>query len=217
MLVRTGHSAINYAQLGVAIEYTTAYTPSQNGVAERLNRTLVGMAKAMLLASGLPQRFWGFAIEAACYIRNRLPIRHGRITPEEAFTGKKPKIDHLRVFGCLAYVLKPHELRHKFDPNLAKTAFVGYEASTRQYRVYDPVRNLIIRSYNIQFHELECLEFNWNEHIDGHLTASWSDDRDSDDSDTETGATTSIFTPPETPRLLPTQLEIEQSKQFQCS
>jgi hypothetical protein len=66
------------AQVGVAVEYTTAYTPSQNGVAERLNRTLVAMAKAMLFTSGLPQMFWGFAIEAACYIRNRLSIRPGK-------------------------------------------------------------------------------------------------------------------------------------------
>ena len=76
--------------LGIAVEYTTAYTPSQNGVSERLNCTLVGMAKAMLLASGLPQKFWGFAIEAACYIRNRLPIGPRQMTPEQAFTGKKP-------------------------------------------------------------------------------------------------------------------------------
>jgi gag-polypeptide of LTR copia-type len=73
-------------QLGIAVEYTTAYTPSQNGIAERLNRTLVQMAKAMLANSKLPQKFWGFAIEAACYLRNRLPIAPRKITPEEAFT-----------------------------------------------------------------------------------------------------------------------------------
>jgi hypothetical protein len=116
--------------LGVAIEYTTAYTLSQNGVAERLNQTLVAMAKAMLFASGLPQKFWGFAIKAACYIRNRLLIRPGKITLEQAFTGKLPGIKHLRVFRCLAYVLKPHELRLKLDPNSTKTIFVGYEEST---------------------------------------------------------------------------------------
>src|SRR5277367_1807588 len=110
--------------LGVAVEYTTAYTPSQNGVSERLNRTLVGMAKAMLLASRLPQKFWGFAIETACYIRNRLPIGPGKMTPEQAFTGKKPWINHLRVFGCLAYVLRPQEQRLKLDANSIKTAFV---------------------------------------------------------------------------------------------
>jgi hypothetical protein len=45
------------SRLGIAVEYTTAYTPSQNGVAKRLNCTLVGMAKAMLLASRLLQKF----------------------------------------------------------------------------------------------------------------------------------------------------------------
>jgi hypothetical protein len=189
------------SMLGVAIEYTTAYTPSQNGVAERLNRTLVGMAKAMLLASGLPQKFWGFAIETACYIRNRLPISYGKMTPEEAFTGKKPDISHLRVFGCLAYVLKPQELRLKLDPNSYKTAFVGYEESTRQYRLYDPVRNLIVRSHNVEWYENERLEVDWNEQIDGYLTVQRTDD--SDDSSSEAG--TIVLTPPETPVIPPVQ------------
>jgi hypothetical protein len=61
------------------------------------------------------------------------------MTPKEAFTRKRPKIDHLRVFRCLAYVLKPHELRIKLDSNSAKAAFVGYKESTCQYRVYNPV------------------------------------------------------------------------------
>jgi hypothetical protein len=180
------------SRLGIAVEYTTAYTPSQNGVAERLNRTLVGMAKAMLLASGLPQKFWGFAIETACYIRNRLPVSPGQMTPEEAFTGKKPNICHLRVFGCLAYVLKPQELRLKLDPNSYKTAFVGYEESTCQYRLYDPVRNLIVRSHNVEWYENEHLDVNWNEQIDGYLTVQTDD---GDDSGSDSGAGTISLIP----------------------
>ena len=130
-------------EVGITVEYTTAYTPSQNGVAERLNRTLVAIAKAMLFHSGLPQIFWGFAIEAACFIRNRLPIGPGKITPEQAFSGEMPGIDRLRVFGCLAYVLRPQELRLKLDANSIKTIFVGYKESTRQYRVYNSVRNTV--------------------------------------------------------------------------
>ena len=113
MAVRLDGAGENYTlgnalqDLGVAVEYTTAYTLSQNGVAERLNRTLVAMAKAMLFASGLPQKFWGFAIKAACYIWNRLLIGPGKITLEQAFTRKLPGIKHLKVFRCLAYVLKP--------------------------------------------------------------------------------------------------------------
>jgi hypothetical protein len=116
--------------LGIAIKYTTAYTLSQNGVAEQLNWTLVAIAKAMLFASGLPQKFWGFAIKATCYIRNRLLIRPGKITLEQVFTRKLPGIKYLRVFGCLAYVLKLHELRLKLDLNSTKTIFVGYKEST---------------------------------------------------------------------------------------
>jgi len=192
--------------LGVAIEYTTAYTPSQNGVAERLNRTLVAMAKAMLFASGLPQMFWGFAIEAACYIRNRLPIGPGKITPEQAFTGKLPGIKHLRVFGCLAYVLKPQELRLKLDPNSTKTIFVGYKESTRQYRVYDPIRNVVIRSHNIEFFEDERLEFDWKEQLNSHLVVFQDVDGDGNDSDDNISLEAPILTPPETPVMAPTVL-----------
>jgi hypothetical protein len=191
--------------LGVAVEYTTAYTPSQNGVTERLNRTLVAMAKAMLFASGLPQKFWGFAIEAACYIRNRLPIGPGKITPEQAFTGKLPGIKHLRVFGCLAYVLKPYELRLKLDPNSTKTIFVGYEESTCQYRVYDPIANVVTRSHNIEFYKEERLEFNWKEQLDSHLVAFRDVDGDSN-SDDDIGLAALILTPPETPVMAPTVL-----------
>jgi hypothetical protein len=184
---------------GVTVEFTTAYTPSQNGVAERLNRTLVQMAKSMLFESELPQRFWGFAIEAACYIRNRLPISPGQITPFEAFFGKRPNLKDLKVFGCLAYVLKPGELRLKLDPNSYPTAFIGYEESTRQYRLYDPARNKVVRSHNVEFFEYQRLDVDWKELVEGYLI-----DPDVEDSDDETvGTEIPILTPPETPEILP--------------
>jgi hypothetical protein len=95
-----------------------------------LNQTLVTIAKAMLFTSSLLQKFWGFAIKATCYIRNRLLIRPGKITLKQAFTRKLLGIKHLRVFGCLAYVLKLHKLYLKLDPNFTKTIFVGYKEST---------------------------------------------------------------------------------------
>jgi hypothetical protein len=103
--------------------------------------------------------FWGFAIEAACYIRNRLPIGLGKITLEQAFTGNMLGINYLRVFRCLAYVLRPQELCLKLDANSIKTIFVGYAESTCQYRVYDPVRKAITRSHNVEFFKNERLEF----------------------------------------------------------
>ena len=98
---------------GVQFEYTTAYTPEQNGVAERLNRSLITIARSMLLDAKLPIRFWGYAVTTACYLRNRTPIGPKGLTPEEAYSGKKPYIGHLRAYGCIAYAHIPKETRQK--------------------------------------------------------------------------------------------------------
>jgi hypothetical protein len=87
------------------------YTPEQNGVSERLNRSLVTVARAMLQGAGLPVRFWGDAVITACYLRNRTPIGPNGKTLEEAYSGKKPYIRHLRAYGCLAYAYIPKEKR----------------------------------------------------------------------------------------------------------
>jgi transposase InsO family protein len=83
-------------KFGIRIEWTTPYTPEQNGVSERLNRTLISLARAMLIDAQLPYKFWGEAVKAICYIRNRTAIGPKGLTPEEAFTGRKPGIKHLR-------------------------------------------------------------------------------------------------------------------------
>jgi transposase InsO family protein len=96
---------------GIQFEYTTVYTPEQNGVSERLNRSLVAVARAMLQGAGLPARFWGDAVITACYLRNRTLIGPDGKTLEEAYSGKKPYIGHLRAYGCLVYAHIPKERR----------------------------------------------------------------------------------------------------------
>src|ERR1700722_4968143 len=103
------------ARFGIKFEYTTVYTPEQNGVAERLNRTLAQLARGMILDAQLPTWMWAYAVEAACYIRNRTPIGPKGMTPEEAYSGRKPDIGHLRVFGCLAYTHIPQKTHEKLD------------------------------------------------------------------------------------------------------
>ena len=92
---------------GVSVEFTTPYTPEQNGVSERLNRTLTTKIRAMLLGARLPTELWGEAAHCACYLSNRTPRKYGdsasSSTPEEKWTGKQPDLGHLRVFGCVAY------------------------------------------------------------------------------------------------------------------
>ena len=70
---------------GILHQKTTAYSPQQNGVAERLNRTLLDRTRAMLADSGLSLRYWGEAIMTANYLRNRSPSKHHGMTPYYAF------------------------------------------------------------------------------------------------------------------------------------
>ena len=85
-------------QQGIRHQITAPYTPQQNGVAERFNRTVIEMARTMLHGANLPYSFWAEAINTATYIRNRCiskALGTSKITPEEIWTGDKPKIDHL--------------------------------------------------------------------------------------------------------------------------
>ena len=141
------------ARDGIVHERTVVYTPEQNGPSERLNRSLTTMARSMLLAAKLPPRFWGFAVQVACYLRNRMAIGPEGKSPEEAFTGRKPSVRHLRTFGCIAYTDIPPVHRDKLDPTSRKTILVGYLPTSKQYQLYDPVTRSVIVSLNPRFKE----------------------------------------------------------------
>ncbi len=101
---------------GIRHEKTNPKTPQQNGVAERLNRTLVESARSMLLNANLSKQYWAEAVSMAVYLRNRCPIKavEGK-TPYEAWYGQKPKVDHLIVFGCDAFAHIPKDERGKWE------------------------------------------------------------------------------------------------------
>jgi len=89
---------------GMERQLTVSYTPQQNGVSERKNQTVMEMAKSMLHEKGLPKTLWAEAVYTAVYLINRCPTKAvwGK-TPFEAWSGRKPSIKHLRVFGCICY------------------------------------------------------------------------------------------------------------------
>ena len=90
---------------GIQHELTIPKTPQQNGVAERLNRTLLEKVRSMLIDQKVPHVFWAEALATSVYLKNRSPTSFlDRQTPFEAWKGKKPDVSHLRVFGCDAYV-----------------------------------------------------------------------------------------------------------------
>jgi hypothetical protein len=113
----------------------------------------------MLLACKLPLKFWADAAATACYIRNRTPVGPEGRTPEEAFTGKRPSIAHLRVFGCLAYARVPKESRdNKLTPTAIQCIFIGYTPTVRQYRLYEPKKGVVINATAPNFQEDKVLE-----------------------------------------------------------
>ena len=123
---------------GIRQQLTTTHTPSQNGVAERKNRTIMEMARAMLEHSSLPRKFWAKAASTTVYLQNRcstvaLPTK----TPFETFYDEKPSVSHLRTFGCAAHVHVPLEHRSKLDSKSQKMIFIGYSQESKAYRLYD--------------------------------------------------------------------------------
>jgi transposase InsO family protein len=112
---------------GIAKETSTPYWPQQNAVAERANRTIVEMARSMIHAQKLDKSFWAEAVVNTVYTNNRCPTRAlEHMTPEEAWSERKPSVAHMRVFGCLAYAMVPDEKRGKLDAKGTKCLFLGY-------------------------------------------------------------------------------------------
>jgi hypothetical protein len=144
------------AEEGITIETSAPYSPSQNGVAERFNRTLVELVRAMLIAKGLPSFLWDEAISHAVYIRNRSPTRalNGK-TPYEAWTGKKPDVSHFREFGCDVWVLDEDKNRSKLEPKSRKMVFVGFMEGSKAVRYWDKGKRSIKVSRNVSFNENE--------------------------------------------------------------
>lgn len=139
---------------GIRHEFTVPKTPEQNGVAERMNRTLMETVRSMLADAKLPQSFWAECLSTAVYLRNRSPTKALEdTTPFEAWKKMKPVVDHLRVFGCDAYAHVPKDERKKLDSKSRKCIFLGYGETTKGYRLFDVNRSKVFHSRDVQFNE----------------------------------------------------------------
>ena len=140
---------------GIEHQLTIPHTPQQNGVAERQNRTLMESARAMLSHSGLPNKFWAEAVATAAYLKNRstTSANEDQLTPYEKWYERKPRIDHLRVFGCAAYSHVPSTDRKKLDKKAKKMCFIGYSKNPKGYRLMDLGTNQVITRRDVVFNE----------------------------------------------------------------
>ncbi|KAG6438793.1 hypothetical protein O3G_MSEX000229 [Manduca sexta] len=125
---------------GIVHQKSIAYTPEQNGLSERYNRSIIEKARCLLFDAQLDKSFWAEAVNTAVYLKNRLPASAlgCNTTPYEKWTGKKPDLSHLRIFGSSAMVHIPKQKRKKWDKKATQMLLVGYSENTKGYRLYDP-------------------------------------------------------------------------------
>ncbi|KZV56298.1 hypothetical protein F511_00295 [Dorcoceras hygrometricum] len=121
-------------QEGIVRHYTVPNTPQQNGLAERMNRTILERVRCMLADSGLPRMFWAEAVVTASYLINRCPSTALEFkTPQEVWTGHRPDFSNLRAFGCTAFA---HIRQDKLQPRAKKCVLLGYPENVKGYKLW---------------------------------------------------------------------------------
>jgi len=139
---------------GIKRHLTAPYSPQQNGVAERKNRTIMDMVRSMLKSKNVSKELWAEAVACAVYTLNRCKTTSLEgVTPQEAWSGYKPTVAHMKVFGSTTYAHVPKERRIKLDDRSIKLVFVGYDERSKAYRLLDPTNNKIVISRDVQVNE----------------------------------------------------------------
>ncbi|KAL4292152.1 hypothetical protein GQ457_14G024210 [Hibiscus cannabinus] len=144
---------------GIQRHFTVRKTPQQNGVAERMNRSLNERARCLRLNAGLPKCFWAEVVSMTCYLINRSPRASlGGKVAEEVWSGNVVDFSNLRIFGCPTYVHVPSDERSKLDAKSKKCIFLGYKKGVKGYKFWDPVAKKMVISRDAIFDEQSMLQ-----------------------------------------------------------
>lgn len=171
---------------GIRRQLTTAYTPQQNGIAERKNRTVMNMVRSLLVTRKVPRSFWPDAVMWTFHILNRSPTHAVKdITPQEAWSGVKPNVEYFRVWGSLAHAHIPDEKRHKLDDKSTVCVLIGFSEESKGYKLYNPKTKKVIISRDVVFEEGKGWDWEGelDHNSDGVLT--WNDDAVWEESEAE--------------------------------
>jgi hypothetical protein len=137
---------------GIRIEFTEPYTPAQNGVAERLNRFLLEVTRAILIGSDVPKEYWPYAVKMANYIRNRtIRVQGTKKSPFELWFGHPPDISKFRTPFCRVWFHK--KTNDKMEARAVEGVFMGYESSKNHYNIMAVKNRKIYRVTNPIFLE----------------------------------------------------------------
>jgi len=100
----------------------------QNGMVKRKNKSILNVTKSLLKTKKMPKEFWAETVDCAIYLSNRCPTKNlNEMTPQEAWSGRKPNVSHLKVFGSISYVDVDDQVGTKLDDKSKKIIFVGYD------------------------------------------------------------------------------------------
>ncbi|KAK9063841.1 hypothetical protein SSX86_017713 [Deinandra increscens subsp. villosa] len=145
----------HFLKNGILHESSCVDTPAQNGVAERKNRHLLEVARALLFQTKMPKTYWADAVSTACFLINRMPsvilnhdIPYSVLFPTKPVFPIAPKI-----FGSTCFVRDTRPQLSKLDPKSLKCVFVGYCRLQKGYRCYSPTLQKYIVSRDVTFHE----------------------------------------------------------------
>ncbi|KAI3493174.1 hypothetical protein L1887_42164 [Cichorium endivia] len=137
---------------GISHNFSAPYTPQQNGVVERRNRSLCEAARTMLNFANLPMYFWAEAISTACFTQNRSYIhKRFHITPYEVLNRRKPNVKFLHIFGCRCFILNMKDHLTKFNDKSEEGIFLGYSQDSKAYRVMNKRTRRIEETFNLSF------------------------------------------------------------------
>nr|GFC23908.1 retrovirus-related Pol polyprotein from transposon TNT 1-94 [Tanacetum cinerariifolium] len=140
---------------GIVQNLTSPYTPQQNGVCERRNRTLLDMVRSMFNLTTLSLSFWDYDLESVVRILNMVPTKKVDKTPYEIWHGKAPNLSYLKVWGCEAYVKR--NSTDKLQQRSVKCIFIGYPKETMGYYFYFPPENKVIAARYGDFLERDLI------------------------------------------------------------
>ncbi|GFX08543.1 retrovirus-related Pol polyprotein from transposon TNT 1-94 [Trichonephila clavipes] len=129
------------------------YNSGSNGKAERANRLLLERARSLLYESKLPLKFWAEAINCSTQVSNVTPRKGKEKIPLEIWAGNKPKLNHLKKFGYVAYFHVPKVLRSKFEVPGRHEIMLAYARERRGYQIYDIKNQKVIEERSVKFNE----------------------------------------------------------------
>ncbi|KAG8478887.1 hypothetical protein CXB51_028741 [Gossypium anomalum] len=128
-------------ECGIVSQLTPPSTPQWNRVSERRNQTLLDMVRSMMSHADLSTSFWGHALKTTIFTLNRVPSKSVQMTPYEMWTGKRPSMSFMKIWGCKAYVKR--QTSTKLEPKSKRCIFVRYPKETKGYYFFNPTENKV--------------------------------------------------------------------------